>query len=112
MKWKPLTHPDGSPIKSIPENKPMAARAGRKKICLLFRNDRYYAVRDRCPHAGGKLSAGWCEGPRIVCPLHRHSFDMESGRGLPEYGDAVKTYPVRSTPEGLYLGTGSVWDLF
>ena len=42
-------------------------------------NDEIYALRDRCPHAGGPLSNGIVHDRRVTCPLHGQVIDLGSG---------------------------------
>lgn len=96
MKWLPIKDKNGENLSQFPENGIIRCYAGKKAVCLIKNDKGYFAVKDRCPHAGGRLSDGWCENGRVVCPLHRHSFNLENGRGTAEYGDAVTVYQVRS----------------
>lgn len=36
----------------------------------------FYAVGNRCPHAGGSLEQGFIEDGRVVCPWHGWSFPL------------------------------------
>lgn len=81
-------------------------------------DDRLYAVRDRCPHAGAKLSNGRLErtvvgdgvgryvlsdGYLIRCPWHGFEFDVSSGRCLADPENTrVRAYRV-------YVEHGMVW---
>ena len=38
-----------------------------------------YAVEDRCPHAGARLSSGELEGAVVTCPGHGSQFDVRTG---------------------------------
>lgn len=75
---------------------------------VLFRDGgQLYALQDRCPHRGTRLSRGTCEFPgsgTISCPYHGWTFDGRTGQcvaALVEGPDAqvagnrVKAYPVR-----------------
>jgi phenylpropionate dioxygenase-like ring-hydroxylating dioxygenase large terminal subunit len=44
---------------------------------VLWRDehDVVHAVRDRCPHRTARLSQGWVEDGKIVCPYHGWAFD-------------------------------------
>jgi nitrite reductase/ring-hydroxylating ferredoxin subunit len=50
---------------------------------------------DRCPHAGGSLSAGPIEDGCALCPRHYWAFHLNTGelRGSPHV--AVSAYPSR-----------------
>lgn len=79
-------------------------KAGGKQVCLIRLEDRLFAASARCPHAGADLSAGWCENGRLVCPYHRHAFNLETGRGDPGQGNYITVYPVEQREDGWYLG--------
>jgi nitrite reductase/ring-hydroxylating ferredoxin subunit len=79
--------------------------AGGKKLCIAKQGDRLLACADKCPHAGGRLSEGYIDAPgNIVCPLHRYKFNLETGRNVTGEGYYLKTYPVESRPDGIYIG--------
>ena len=74
-----------------------------KRICLVYNSTGYYALDDKCPHAGARFGAGgWCENNQLVCPIHRHKFNLTNGRG--SQGDNVNTYPVEHREDGVYVG--------
>jgi len=50
------------------------------EILLARVGDSYYAVDNRCPHMGGKLSQGKLVGTTVTCPLHGSQFDLTSGQ--------------------------------
>jgi len=50
------------------------------EILLAKVGDKYYAVANRCPHMGGRLSQGKLEGTVVTCPLHGSQFDLSDGR--------------------------------
>lgn len=53
--------------------------AGRE-ILIARTGDTYYAVDNRCPHMGGKLSQGKLNGTIVTCPLHGSQFDLRNGQ--------------------------------
>ncbi|CAM3853298.1 nitrite reductase small subunit NirD [Bordetella flabilis] len=71
-------------------------RAGAEDIALFrCRDDRIFAVIDRCPHKGGPLSAGLVHGHAVTCPLHGWTIELDSGQAqAPDVG-CVQTIPVR-----------------
>ncbi|MCU0422351.1 MAG: Rieske 2Fe-2S domain-containing protein [Bacteroidia bacterium] len=81
-----------------------------KKICLAHTQTGYYAVDNRCPHAGAILSSGWCENEDLVCPVHRYKYNLVTGRG--KQGDYIETYPVEVRTDGVYIGLKKKWWQF
>lgn len=74
-----------------------------KRFCMARTEEGYFAVDDRCPHAGARLGmGGWCENGYIVCPVHRYRYDAKTGRG--KQGDYVESYPVETRNDGVYIG--------
>jgi len=57
--------------------------------------DTIHVLDNRCPHAGGALSAGAVRDGCIVCPWHMWAFDLASGACPPAPTIRVKTYICR-----------------
>lgn len=75
--------------------------AGGATIALACQGGKYYALDNRCPHAGGPLSQGAVEGGMLVCPWHGREFDLASGQC--ESFTAVATYPVEAREDGIFV---------
>ena len=69
-----------------------------------------FALAARCPHAGADISNGWCKDGKLVCPFHRYSYDIRTGRGSPGQGDYIKKYPTEIRSDGIYVGINSIWS--
>ena len=92
--------------------KPHAVQVGHRPILVVRTVDRFFAVRDSCPHAGAALSAGTLvgeactnhpdtevsyhrKGEVITCPWHGWEFDLETGQCLADPNRwRVRTYSV------------------
>ena len=74
----------------------VVATAARGDIALFRALDgAVFAVDDRCPHKGGRLSQGIVHGHAVTCPLHNWVFDLQSGEAAaPDIG-CVKRFAVR-----------------
>jgi len=75
-----------------------------KNICLIGYAGEVYAVGATCPHAGADLSGGWCKDGKLICPFHRYSYDIKTGKGDPGQNDYIDTYPVQVRDDGIYVG--------
>ncbi len=67
------------------------------KLIIAHLADGFYAVEDRCSHAGSPLDTSRIyKGSQIVCPLHGARFDMRTGaaKTVPAFR-ALKVFPVR-----------------
>ena len=56
-----------------------SAKVAGHEILVARIGDRYYAVDNRCPHMGGKLSQGKLNGTVVTCPLHGSQFNLNDG---------------------------------
>jgi nitrite reductase/ring-hydroxylating ferredoxin subunit len=99
MKWykAELPYTDQPFIKKV--------SVGGKSICLVGYQGEVFALNTRCPHAGEDLSRGWCSAEgKLVCPVHRFSYDLSTGRGSPGQNDYVDAYAVKILDGEIYVG--------
>jgi nitrite reductase/ring-hydroxylating ferredoxin subunit len=101
--------------------KPKAVRLAGRDIVLFRDGGKLYALDDRCPHRGVKLSLGRCSYPgsgTISCPYHGWTFEGATGRlvaALMEGPDspiarkvATRSYPVQEHAGLIWLWPGSM----
>ncbi len=87
------------------ENQLLDLEVDSKKITLAKWKGSYFAFAQKCPHASGRMSAGYINPlGQVVCPLHRYAFDMKNGRNTSGEGYFLKTYPIELRPEGIFIG--------
>ncbi|WP_093364636.1 Rieske (2Fe-2S) protein [Sphingobacterium wenxiniae] len=91
------------------EGKIQKVVVGGKRLCLLLLRGKLYATGSRCPHAGADLSQGWCEEGKLVCPYHRHRFDLQTGKGDVGQGNYIDVFPVREENGKWYVGFRKPW---
>ena len=75
-----------------------------KKICVVKVDNEFFAVQNKCPHAGASLSSGFCINKKIVCSYHRFEYDLVTGKGSPGQNDYIDTFPMDCRKDGLYIG--------
>jgi nitrite reductase/ring-hydroxylating ferredoxin subunit len=85
-------------------------KTGGKSICVVGVDGDIFAVSARCPHASGDLSLGWCKNQKLICPLHRYSYDLLTGKGSTGQNDFIYTFPVKIQDDGIYIGIASFWE--
>jgi nitrite reductase/ring-hydroxylating ferredoxin subunit len=79
----------------LPPGKVIQVQVHGEVVAVCNLAGKFYAVHDRCTHAGGPLSRGRLEGKNLICPWHDSCFDVETGAAT--CGPAtrpVKTYRV------------------
>ncbi len=80
-----------------------------KKICITRYKDAWYGFSHSCPHAGGLMNEGYQDGEgNVVCPVHNYAFSLRIGHNTSGEGYKIKTYPVESREDGLYVGLDGV----
>ena len=101
--WTKITHklPEGNFVLPIPIQ--------GNTYTLVSDNGKFYVFQSKCPHAHGLLYNGWCKEGKLICPIHRYSYSLETGRGSSGQGDYLTTYPVESRTDGLYVGIKKKW---
>lgn len=77
--------------------------AGREIAVFRQRDGRLFATQNRCPHRQGPLSEGLVGSGKVICPLHGHKFDLESGCGT-DPSETLLTYPVRVENGEILIG--------
>ena len=96
-------------------------RANGRDIGVFRVDDRFYAVRNRCPHQGGPLCVGRVfprivserpgefrldDGPPlVVCPWHGWQYDMATGQSYAPGDPHVRSYNV-SVEQGSAIAAG------
>jgi nitrite reductase/ring-hydroxylating ferredoxin subunit len=114
-----------APLAEFPPDSRRLVRVGGREIGV-FRvgEDRFYAVRNRCPHQGAPLCRGHVFArilspqpgefelasgpPLLVCPWHGWQYDVSTGQSYAPGDPRVKSYGVSVTPgselvEGPYV---------
>ena len=105
MNWYkiPDVQTDGKPfIKKV--------KAGGKTLCLVGFEGKIFALSAKCPHAGGDLTSGWCKEGKLICPLHRYSYSLATGKGSEGQNDYIESYPVEISDNSIYVGISSFWE--
>ena len=103
MKWVLITE---FPLElDFSDNNMLEMELEGRKFTLAHWKDGYFAFAQKCPHASGRMASGYINPlGQVVCPLHRYAFDMKNGRNTTGEGYFLKTYPVETRPEGIFIG--------
>lgn len=115
IKWYKILLDVNSLDAILPVGSAKEAEVNGKSICLSRTEKGIYAVDNKCPHQNALLSSGYCtEKNEVVCPWHKYSFDLETGRQTQvENGLAIRTYPTKIENENLLVGIEKKrWSLF
>jgi len=87
MAWHTL-----SPASRIREGQVRCFSIAGRRLAVGRTARGFFALDDRCPHAGGSLGEGLLDGEAVVCPIHGHAYDVTTGEGLDD-GAEVRVHP-------------------
>jgi 3-phenylpropionate/trans-cinnamate dioxygenase ferredoxin subunit len=95
----------------IPVGKMKAVQVEGKEILITNVSGNFYAIAQKCTHAGGDLSKGVLEGNVVTCPRHHAKFDVSTGKVIshPKIGflhpkaKDEPTYQVRIENENIMV---------
>lgn len=80
-------------------------KAGSRDVCITRYQNELFGCASKCPHSGGRMSDGWVDPlGNVVCPLHRYKFKLSNGFNSSGEGYYLKTFPVKETDDGLFVG--------
>jgi len=89
----------------LAENKPQLLIVHGKRICLVLRAGRFYAIQDTCTHSSESLSKGAINYlGEVICPGHGYCFNLKTGRESAERCRDLDIYPVKDDETGFYIG--------
>ncbi|MBS1608082.1 MAG: Rieske 2Fe-2S domain-containing protein [Bacteroidetes bacterium] len=84
-----------------------------KKICIAQHKDSLFAFAFRCPHAGAPLCNGFIDAMNnVVCPFHGYRYDIKNGRNTSGEGYYLKTWPIETRGDGIFIGIEEKGGLF
>ncbi|SDU89230.1 nitrite reductase (NADH) small subunit [Microlunatus sagamiharensis] len=91
------------PVDQVPFGSARAFEVAGEQVAVFRRRDgEVRAVSAVCPHAGGPIADGQSDARVVVCPLHLHTFELDTGcstSGAPP----LSTYAVRVEDDQLVL---------
>ena|SRR3989338_3723260 len=89
-------------IKEVLNGKGKSFIVNSQDIAVFNLEGKYYAVQNKCPHAGVGLSGGFVDGNNITCPGHGWQFDIKTGEHafMPV---CLKTYGTKILGEDLLI---------
>lgn len=105
VQWVKIFSGKAEASQRLQANKPQLVIANGKRICLVHYETKFYAVQDSCSHSGESLSKGHINYlGEVICPLHNHCFDLQTGREISSRSADLTTYPVKIDESGFFIG--------
>lgn len=72
-------------------------------VAVFHTGSGFYAVENRCPHAGGTLSGGLLDQEVLMCIWHGWRFDLRTRQCLTRPNAQLRAYSLLVEEENLYL---------
>jgi len=72
-------------------------------ILLIKKNERVYALRNRCAHMSCTLAGGGLDGYTLQCPCHGWKYDITTGELLEASEIAIPTYRCKSQDGKIFV---------
>lgn len=102
VKWIKIASSKEELDNLVPLNEIKILNKEGNAICIGRNSKGFYAMKDKCPHQGYSFKGGACtESDKMVCPVHRYGFDVNTGRGG---GDAAIVYNIDYRQDGVFVG--------
>ncbi|MPM89236.1 Naphthalene 1,2-dioxygenase/salicylate 5-hydroxylase systems, ferredoxin component [bioreactor metagenome] len=109
-----MSYTKAASVTDVPEEQCVAVMLDNSEILLAKIDGSYYAVSNKCPHLGGRLSDGILDAGVITCPKHHAKFDLKTGANMGEAKLAflkigvkdLKTYPVKVEGDDIWVDLG------
>ncbi|TVR82348.1 MAG: (2Fe-2S)-binding protein [Chitinophagaceae bacterium] len=100
--WNDIKDPSISQLKEFELKK---VYIHGKELCIGKMKGEFFAVDNKCPHAGGPFDKGFCTSSGfLVCPLHSYKFNVKTSLCSGDSFYRLKKYPVRQLGESLQVG--------
>jgi nitrite reductase/ring-hydroxylating ferredoxin subunit len=93
MSWQ-----DAAAVEDLPRDRPfLPLRVARVDLLIARVDEAFFAVEDRCAHAGCRFSEdGELAGSELICNCHGSEYDVRTGEVLRGPADrSIRAIPVR-----------------
>jgi 3-phenylpropionate/trans-cinnamate dioxygenase ferredoxin subunit len=91
--------------KVLTENRPKLLKVRGKSICLIRHHGKVYGVQNNCTHSEGSLHLGSInQMGDLVCPLHQHTFHLDSGKEVAQRSTDLECFAIREGNDGVFIG--------
>jgi nitrite reductase/ring-hydroxylating ferredoxin subunit len=79
----------------IPPGQSRTVSLEGRDLLICNAGGEFYAIDNRCPHAGASFEGGRIRGRLIACPLHGARFDLTNGKCLGGAYKPLSCFPVK-----------------
>jgi nitrite reductase (NADH) small subunit len=95
-------------IDKVPLGQGLCYKVGGREIAVFRqRNGKVFATQNRCPHKQGALAEGIIGDGKVICPLHSHKFELDTGHGS-EKDECLTVYPIRVEDGQIHIEVAAI----
>lgn len=95
-------------VNAIPMGQGRCYVVGGEKLAVFRQRDgRIFASHNRCPHGNGPLAEGLLGSGKVICPMHGHSFCLETGASSGGT-ESLQVFPVTAVDGTIQMNLESV----
>jgi nitrite reductase/ring-hydroxylating ferredoxin subunit len=91
------------PSADIPLGSRKIVKIGKRSIGIFHHRSGWYALINKCLHAGGPVCQGELDGDVLTCPWHGFQYDVISGQMLKDPSAKLEMFPVEIRDDQVYL---------
>ena len=90
-------------LSEIPKGEGKLVEVDGREIALYQHEGKVYAIDNICPHAGGPMAEGACNGELAMCPWHGWEFNIKTG--ICDFNDQIRLecFEVKIEGEDVYV---------
>ena len=105
VQWVKIFPSESEAQQRVQPDRPQLVIIDKRRICVVRHVDQFYAVQDSCSHSGESLSKGHINYlGEVICPLHGHCFNLQTGREISSRSADLVTYPIKIDESGFFIG--------
>lgn len=91
------------PLDQIPIGEGRAFQVAGDQVAIFrLRDGRVRALSAVCSHRGGPIADGQIDAEVVLCPLHLHAFELDSGCSRTD-AEPIRSYPVTVRDGQIFL---------
>ena len=97
-------------VGDVPEGSARMFVVDEVPIGIFHVDGKFYALDNRCPHAGASLAHGFIDDDQVTCRIHHWRFCIRDGKYLdqeqPEWN--ARTLPVRLVGKEVHVALATI----
>ncbi|MEZ6141093.1 MAG: Rieske 2Fe-2S domain-containing protein [Zavarzinella sp.] len=90
-------------VADLPLNECKTIVVGQQPISVFHTPDGFFAIDDRCPHAGASLAGGYVENGIVTCPWHYWRIRLADGAWADNPRICIQSFGVQVDEQQIYV---------